>query len=132
MAVALVEILTFLNTLSLGTITMATMPASPDVIGTIYEYAGRVPEGRFGVVGVGWEKPAYQLIFRGSPHDYATPRAKAETAYRALAAVQPGSVGGSSAEYLWFDIQQQPFPLRKDQNERFYIAFNFYAYKELS
>jgi hypothetical protein len=132
MGIAIEEVRTFLGTLSLGTITIGSMPASPDAMVTLYEYAGRVPEGRFGVTGVGWEKPAFQLIVRGAPHDYKTPRALAETAYRAVAAVQPGTVGGSTAEYLWFDVQQQPFPLRKDQNERYHFAFNFYAYKELS
>lgn len=133
MAVALEEIKTFLSTLGLvWPIKLASMPASPDELICLYEYAGRVPEWRFGVSGVGWEKPAFQLKFRGAPHDYSTPRAKAEITYRALVAVLPGSVGGSTAEYLWFDVQQAPFPLRKDANERHEIVFNFYAYKELS
>jgi hypothetical protein len=116
---------------TLGTIVIGSMPASPNVIGVLYEYGGQAPERRFGVSGVGYEHPAFQLIFRGEPHDYAGPRAKAEIAWRALMSVQPRTLG--TTQYLTIDPQQSPFAIRpQDENNRHYVGCNFYATKEPS
>lgn len=41
----LAEIQTYLTSLgTLGTITIGNMPASPDVMGTIFEYGGQSPD----------------------------------------------------------------------------------------
>ena len=132
----LTEVKAFLDAIgpgTLGTITIGKMPASPDVIGTLYEYGGLGPEGRFGVTGIGYEHCAIQLVFRGAVEDYASPRTKAETAYRALAAIQPGVLAPGATVYLRIDPVQSPFPLESpDGNLRVKIACNFYAMKELS
>jgi hypothetical protein len=131
----LTEIQTYLTSLgTLGVIKIGFMPATPDVLGVLYEYGGQMPERAYGVAGIKYEKPAFQHVFRGAPLDYAGPRAKAEIAYRALAAVQPGALGGGvSTEYLMIDPQQAPHPVEPvDVNNRHYIGVNFYAMKVLS
>lgn len=119
---------------TLGQITMDFMPGSPDAIGTLYTYTSPVPEGRFGVDGVGYEHVALQLVFRGAAFDSATPRLKAERAYQYLAGIDPGPIGaGYSTEYLRIWPRQSPFMIRPiDANNRHYIGFNFYVMKEPS
>ena len=121
---------------SLGTVGtdlfLGTMPSDPNACGAVYETGGLAPEGGFGVLGVQYETPGVQVVFRGDPHDYAGPRAKAETAYRSLAAVQPGTIVGGSAQYLTVHPQQSPFLMRRDENQRVYIACNFLCQKEPS
>ena len=115
---------------TLGTITIGNMPASPDAVGTLYEYSGRPPERRFGVNGVGYEHPAFQLVFRGGPYDYSGPRTKAEIAYRNLAQVQGSTVIGG-ATYLQIDPREAPFqPGPIDENNRHRIYCNYLVMKE--
>ena len=114
---------------SLPTITIGYMPDNGDIaIGTIYEYSGAPAERGFGVVGVKYEHPALQIVFRGAPHDYDGPRAHAEIAYRNLAEVQATTLSGT--EYLQIDPQQTPFKIRPtDENKRHYLGFNAYIHK---
>lgn len=102
------------------------MDPSPDVLGAIFEYGGQLPSGRFGVAGVGYEKPALQVMFRGAPNDYEGPMTKCRIACFALAAVQPGQITG----YLMISPQQPPHSLGKDTSKRFEIVCNFYITKE--
>lgn len=108
---------------TLGIINIGHLNATPDVLGVIYEYGGQAPDGRFGVTGVGYEKPSLQVVFRGIANDYTGPMTKARIAWDALAGVQPGSI------FLSITPQQSPFSLGKDSNHRFEIACNFYAMK---
>lgn len=116
---------------TLGTITIGHMPASPDVVGTIYEYGGREAERGFGVSGIKYEKPALQIVFRGAPNDYIGPRNKAEIAWRYLPTIQPGALGaGVTTEYLMIDPQQSVFPMQpQDANMRHALGFNIYITK---
>ena len=126
------EIKSKLDSISgLGTIVSGSMPATPHAIGVLREYGGLAPDGRFGVTGVGYERPSVQLIFRGEPFDYSGPRTKAEIAWRALAAIIPGALGsGVSTEYLTVYPQQSPFSIAPmDVNSRYYIGCNFYITK---
>lgn len=127
------EIKTRLDALgSLGTIKIGSLPATPDAVGVIYEYGGLAPIRRFGVVGVGYERPALQIAFRGDPEDYNGPRTKAETALRNLAQIQ-GTTILSGTEYLQADPQQSVFPvLPKDVNNRHTLGFNIYILKSPS
>jgi len=126
------EMYSFLNALgTLGLLKKHAMPDEPDEVGCIYEYPGQHPEGRFGVVGIGYEKPALQIMFRGAPLDPVTPRTKAEIAYRALAAIQPGPQSG--VQYLTVTPQQAPFAIQlRDEKNRHRFGFNVYLYKEPS
>ncbi len=119
---------------TLGTLTVGFMPATPDVMGTIYEYGGRQGERSFGVSGYKYENPALQIVFRGAPSDYSGPRNKAEIAWLYLPTILPGALGaGITTEYLFVDPQQSPFPIRpQDLNNRHIIGFNFYIRKRPS
>lgn len=117
---------------SLGTIKTANMPDSPDEVGCVYETGGAPPDGGFGVAGVQFANPSVQVVFRGAPMDYATPRGKAQTAYLALKAVRPGVLSGvtGSGTYLTIDPQQQPLELRRDDAQRVYVGFNVLIKRE--
>ncbi len=127
-----VELKNYLDELGcLGPIRVGFLDASPDEMGVIYEYGGINAEGRFGVVGVGWENPSIQILFRGAPNDYATPMARARIAWQHLMSVQPGALpNGNNTEYLKITPQQSPFSLGRDGNQRFEIVCNYYVMKE--
>ncbi len=132
------EIAAKLAALGLGTvgtsIHIGMMPETPDVCCAVYEYGGQPPEFGFGTAGISYESPAVQVVFRGLPGDYATPRASAATAYNGLASVEATTLtgGGTSAFYHTVHPQQAPFSLGPDANQRVRIAFNCIAEKELS
>lgn len=128
-----VELKAFLDALgTVGALSVGSMPASPDVMGAIYEYGGLAPEGAFGVAGIDVENQACQLVFRGAPDDYAGPRSRADIAWRALAAVQPGALSPGAVVYRRIWPQQSPFLFNRDDNRRVSIAFNVYIAKNLS
>ncbi len=115
------------------TIHIGMMPETPDVCCAVYEYGGQPPEFGFGTAGISYESPAVQVVFRGAAGDYATPRASAATAYNGLASVEATTLsGGTSAFYHSIHPQQAPFLMRRDANDRVYIAFNCICEKELS
>lgn len=132
------EIAAKLATLGVGTVGTSIhkgmMPETPNVCTAVYEYGGAPPEFGFGAAGLDRETPAVQIVCRGEPQDYATPRATAETAYAGLAAVECATLsgGGTSALYLTIHPQQSPFLLKRDANERVYVCFNCLCEKELS
>lgn len=106
------------------------LPNDPDACGVVYETGGLAPEMGFGAAGVKHETPAIQVVFRGAPGDYAGPRAKAESAYRALAAVEAQALSGTFFHFV--HPQQSPFLLNRDQAERVLLAFNALCEKEPS
>lgn len=105
------------------------MPETPSVSIAVYETSGLASEKGFGVTGIQYEHPGIQIVFRGEPDDYAGPRTKAQTAHDELAKVQAGMSMGSTP-YLWVDIQQAPFEMKRDGQRRVYIAFNIICEKE--
>jgi hypothetical protein len=128
------QIATFLATAGLGTVGAdlfkGKLPNDPNACGALYEYGGLPPEGQFGATSFKHESPSVQVVFRGEPHDYEGPRAKAETAYRALTAVETQSLSGTF--YNWIHALQSPFFLQRDDAERVVIACNFLCEKEPS
>lgn len=128
------EIVAKLVALGLGvsgtSLFIGLMPDTPNVCGTVYEYPGLEPVMGFGSPGIDFETPAIQVVFRGEPRDYATPRANAESAYRGLAAVEATTLSGTF--YHTITPRQAPFLMRRDENERVYIACNFLCEKALS
>lgn len=116
-----------------GTLTVGFMPDTTGAIGTIYEYGGQQDDPRFGIPGIGYEKPAIQVAFRGVAFDYFGPRVKAESAYRLLAAIQPGVLPGTGfpTKYNMIRPQQPPHPVKEmDTKNRHTIGVNFYIDKE--
>lgn len=107
------------------------MPASaPNVCAAVYEYAGLGPIYELGQAAPAIEQPRVQVAFRGEPRDYEGPRATAETAYQAIAAVANTALSG--ARYLSITPLQPPFLLRRDDLSRIVIGFNVQVVKELS
>ena len=106
------------------------MPPLPDVCVGVYETGGSAPENGFGTTGLLHEFPNVQIIVRGAPKDYATPRATADVAWRKLAEIQGTTLG--STKYLIVLPLQSPAPLSKDARLRWLIAFNARCEKELS
>lgn len=127
------EIATKLAALGCGTvgttIYKGAMPATPDACCTIYETPGLAPEYSFGEAAPTQETPGIQVVFRGAPDDYATPRALAQTAFDGLSAVMVESLSGTA--YHWIQPTGSPFLFRRDENRRPYIAINFLAEREL-
>ncbi len=129
------ELKTFLDAIgTLGALYIGYMPPTPDAVGVIYEYGGQIPEHIFGNINLKNEKPALQIVFRGEAYDYSSPRTKADTAWRALGAITPGVLGaGITTVYFSVTPQQSPRMIRPiDENNRHYIGFNFYVYKEVT
>jgi hypothetical protein len=128
------ELAAKLAALGVGTvgtdIFLGAMPEDVAACCALYEYGGTAPEFAFGAPGIAFENNAVQVVFRGTPHDYAGPRAKAETAYRGLAAVEVTALSGTL--YHWIHPMQAPFLLRRDDSERVLIATNYAIQKELS
>ncbi len=127
------EIKAFLDALgTLGPIRIGNLDPTPDLLGAIFEYGGRSDEGQFGVVGVGYERPAISIIFRGLANDYLGPMTRARIARQALASVQPGTITAGSAKYLTIKPQGAPHSLGQDTaSKRFEIGCNYYVEKEL-
>lgn len=106
------------------------LPATPDTCMAVYEYPGASPDFVFGRAAISVESPRVQVAVRGAKDDYSTPRATAETAYRAIAAAAPQSI--SSTRYLRMVPLQSPFQRERDEHGRVVIAFNVQLDKELS
>lgn len=136
MATLLLEIVDFLASEGLGTAGVDLfenfLPNDPDAAGVVKESGGSGPDMGFGSVGVQFENPTVQIIFRGAPEDYAGPRAKAQTAFNSMASISaPQSLG--STKYLLVIPLQQPFPLGgRDESKRWNIACNYLIKKEQS
>lgn len=107
-----------------------TMPAEPDFCAAVAEYGGLSPDFEFDATGITGDHPRVQVIVRGAPDDYATPRAKAETIYRNLATVAGDTL--SSTKYFDITPLQPPFKMMQDKNGRYVIAFNCQIWKALS
>lgn len=118
-------------TLTVGTnLFKGQMPMSPDACTAIHEYAGLPPDHVFGTTAIATEYPRVQIVCRGAVNDYQTPRATAETIYRALAAVTNQTL--TSTRYQLFRPLQAPFLIGKDAVGRLLVGFNCQIMKELS
>jgi hypothetical protein len=128
------EIAAFLQDQGLGVVQVdlftGTLPNDPPVCGSVQEYPAVPPEFGFGFAGVNFETPGVQVLFRGEPHDYAGPRAKAEAAYRALSAVSAQPLSGTFYHHI--HPQHSPFPLGRDDDQRVMIVCSYLCEKEPS
>src|SRR5262245_33910597 len=68
------------------------------------------------------EYPFVQVLVRGAPYGYEAARLKAEHARQVLGGVHNTDLGATF--YLWIFVQQPPFWLRTDQQERPILEFN--------
>lgn len=106
------------------------LPTAPDVCMAIHEYGGTEPDMVFHRATIAVEHPRVQVVVRGAPHDYATPRAMAELAYRAMAEASAQVVSGT--RYLQMRPLQPPFSMGRDEKSRLLIGFNAQLDKEPS
>lgn len=117
--------------LTIGTtLFKGTMPATPETCTAIYEYSGLPPDHVFGSTAIACEYPRLQIVCRGPKDDYQTPRATAETIYRALAAARNQTL--TSTRYQHLSPLQSPFLMGRDANARILVGFNVDCAKELS
>ena len=125
------ELKTFISGLSTGisTIKTGSMPSNPNECIAILEYGGFTPDMVFGQSAIEIDHPRLQILFRGEPKDYDTPMSAATVAYRAMASAGAQTISGT--RYLALTPIQPPFLLRKDENDRFEIAFNVAPDKNL-
>ena len=129
------ELVTYLISKGVGTVLgtdifVGSLPATPDACVCLYEAGGLASEHGFSVDGVDKETPTVQILCRGVAHDWSTPRALAETAYRALAEIQATTLSGVFYEMV--TPIQPPFKLKQDENDRFHIVFHVRARKNPS
>lgn len=125
---AMEEVADYLATLSLGSpapsIVKGQLPDAPATCIAVQEYPGAPSDFGFGVDGIQYEYPALQLLFRGEPNDYASPRALAKTVCQELAKVQAESIGSPPVYYHFIKPQSPPFLLERDGQQRCVIALN--------
>lgn len=130
----LLELTTYLATQGVGTVGTnlfaGFMPDTPHACGTLYEYGGAPPDLGFSYPGIQHENSAVQMVFRGNPTDYSSPRAKSETVYRLFTSMKPGLLTGT--KYLQIRANQSPFLMQRDGLQRVYIVCNYICLKELS
>ncbi len=128
------EIATYLAANGVGVVAtsifVGRMPDAPDACCTLYEPPGLAPNHGFGVAGIQFETPSVQVVCRGVPDDYATPRALAATAWNALSEVQGEALSGTN--YNMITPRQSPFEMKRDERGRVHIAFNALCEKEPS
>lgn len=117
---------------TLGTnLFLGSMPAKPDVALSLHEYPGGPPDFVFGTAGVAHEYPRVQVKARGAAADYAGPRRWLEAVYQDLAE-RVQSATSTGTRYLDLSPVQPPFPLERDESNRWVFAVNFVAMKEVS
>lgn len=108
------------------------MPPMPNSCVTLIEYGGRSdPNMRaFGQAEITREYPRVQVIVRGEPDDYVTPRLKAQDVLRALSRVMTVTLTG--VEYYTSTPMQSVFVLDRDELRRYTFAVNFEFFKQVS
>ena len=106
----------------------STLPPSPDASVALYETGGLAPEKRFGTKGIEWERPAVQVVVRGAPNDYSTPRATIQTIFESLAEIETEDLSGT--RYYLSEPMQNPFALDVDEQDRPSLAFNVILTKD--
>jgi len=106
----------------LGTdIFLGQLPASPDNVVALFEYAGYPPW-----LKLSCERPGLQVRVR-STH-YTTGRTKIEKVTQVLHGVTEQTING--VRYVIIQAEQSPFPLGRDENGRIEWAVNFTVMKE--
>lgn len=106
-----------------GTIIVASMPESPDNIVAVYEHSGQSPDFTMGAGGIVFDYPMIQIISRGAPDIYQTPRAIADEIRNLLAAVTEVVVSG--VNFMRIEPVGNLNHLGQDAKRRNLISANF-------
>ena len=132
------ELAAYVATLGLGTvgtsIHIATMPetdpsSTSGTMCAVYEYPGLQSDLGFGDTGVKHSNPSVQVVFRGVPYDYASPRSNAGVAWDGFAGVQATTLSGT---YYYLIRPSEVFRMKVDEQHRHYLAFNCQVMKDPS
>ncbi|MEN6605910.1 MAG: minor capsid protein [Bryobacteraceae bacterium] len=132
----LTEIATYLASLGIGTLQVDLfthfMPPAPDFCITVYAYGGRTSPDvwKMGESHVQREYPRIHVEVRGVAEDADTPEAKIKDIYRLLSMTAPTLLSGT--QYWTITPLQPPFPVKKDDNQRYIFACNFEIFKEVT
>lgn len=121
------------GTTSDGTeLTAGFMPEKPDDCVTVYETGGTGPirAMRSSPGQPVAEQPRIQVVVRGKSFDYQTPRTKINGIYKMLEGYGDTTING--VRYLWVGAVQSPYPMRRDETQRPYLAFNCDVVKEMT
>lgn len=105
------------------------LPPSPHLAIALYETGGTGMERFFGG-SAPVDRAGLQVVVRGAPQDYATPRRQMEKLYQGLSDWTAFTQSG--VRYLNFVPLQSPFVFNRDETERVVFAVNFLVWKELS
>ena len=130
------ELSAYLVTQSIGTANVTIfedfLPPEPNSCIAICEYGGRSDKNirAFGDAELTREFPRVQVLVRGEPDDYVTPRVKAQDVMRALTRVMTTTLTGVA--YYTSTPLQTPFPLERDKLRRYVFAVNFEFFKQVS
>lgn len=118
---------------SVGPMSLGSLPNEPHAIIALREYSAGSPDLGFGAPrGVKFEYAGLQILVRGEPQDYDTPRTLIERLYLAGALVQAKTLGTPGTRHLIWLPQQSPFVLERDPRNRWVMAVNFIVQKDPS
>ena len=106
-----------------GTMTLGYMPDHPDSMVTIYENSGQSPQFTLGSGGIAIDMPMVQVLVRGAPDDYVTPRDKIDAIRSLLATVLEITVTGVNIMRL--TPMGNINALGVDSKRRFTFSVNF-------
>lgn len=105
------------------------LPNGPTTVTVaLIERGGQRPVTTFGASAITSETVLIEVIVRGAASDYATPRATAETLYRAFETASAQTLG--STKYAAFNVTFPPSLYGKDAAGRPIIGFTVNVMKE--
>ena len=113
--------------LTIGTnLFLGRLPDAPDSCVALYQTGGAAPDDQFGSAAPQVERPSVQVRVRAD--DYATAEALASDVWGVLVLVANQTL--TSTRYLRLAVDQSPFPLERDNQDRPVFVFNLEAIKE--
>jgi len=107
-------------------LTVSIQPAAPGTLTSLYEAGGVSPVHYFstGAQTREFERPSMQVIARSTSYQVA--RANIEEVFTLLDGIHDrGLPTTTGTHYQSVDAIQSPFPLGRDENERWRLAVNF-------
>ena len=113
--------------LTIGTnLFLGRLPDAPDTCVALYQSGGSAPDDQFGSAAPKVERPSVQVRVRSA--DYATAEALAGDVWGVLVLVANQTL--TATRYLRLSVEQSPFPLERDAQDRPVFVFNLEAIKE--
>lgn len=97
--------------------------ATPDLVAALVETPGFPSESIHNTPEPSREHPVVQLLVRGAPYDYATPRQWAQQIWMALGSIRNTALSG--VFYLTVHPLQSVFKLRNDDYARRIVTAQF-------